>query len=81
MPTFLDIRSYLSVKGKIPFHIQDADESGAVRWYGYASTDGSWMIMEQTTASGSHRYISGTSEYATNWTGRAGLSYDYIFNI
>jgi hypothetical protein len=81
MPQFLDVRTYITAKDEKPYHITDADESGDPRYYSYCDINGSWVIMSQNASTGAHRYISGKSDYATNWTGRAGLSYDYIFNI
>jgi len=33
--------------------------------------------MKLNSEAGTARYIKGDSDYATNWTGRAGLSYGY----
>lgn len=60
----------------------DSDEnSGGTSYYGFIDTDGNWYIMKRvesgTTATVT--YTRGTSDYATNWTGRAGLSYA-VFN-
>ncbi len=62
------------------FKITDVDDSSDPKYYGYLNKEGGWIIMKETTSAGTFRYISGESDYATNWTGRAGLSYDY-FNL
>ncbi|CAN5349583.1 hypothetical protein BH10PAT1_BH10PAT1_0970 [soil metagenome] len=56
--------------------LDDADPS----YYGFINKDGSWFIQKETS-SGSYRYTKGGSGYSTNWTNRAGLSYDYFENI
>ena len=81
MPQFLDVRSYITVKGEIPYHVHEADETSDPRYYGYLATNGSWVIMKQTISSGQHRYCIGKSSFSTNWTNRASLTYDYISNL
>lgn len=81
MPSFLDVRSYITIKDSKPYHVHEADETGDPRYYGYCNIDGSWVIMEQTMSTGAHRYIFGKSAFSTSWTGKSGLSYDYIFNL
>lgn len=61
------------------FRISDVDQSGDPAYYGFVNENGNWYIMEENVANGTYRYISGTSSYTTNWTGRAGLSYDYYY--
>ncbi len=47
--------------------------------YAYAGfqhdTDGSWFIYRRTRATNVRLYASGISDYATNWTNRASLTY------
>ncbi len=60
------------------YRITDLDTSGATQYFGYTDKDNNWYIMELTSTTA--RYIKGTTDYATNWTGRAGLSYEYFYN-
>lgn len=55
--------------------ISDLDEAGTTKYYGFLDPEGNWYILQLTSTAA--RYIKGTSSYATNWTGRAGLTYDY----
>lgn len=66
--------------------IHNQDVNGVVNYYGYLSIDGSWNIMKESDfdANGTaqtYRYCVGASTYATAWTNRASLIYDYINNI
>ena len=56
----------------VEYYISDI-ATGTPAYYGYLAADGSWYIMQEN--SGAYRYIKGSSGYAANWTGRAGLSY------
>jgi hypothetical protein len=38
-------------------------------------TNGSWFIYRRTRSTGVKGYAEGLSDYATNWTGKAGLTY------
>lgn len=60
------------------YKITDLD-SGSPQYYGYADAEGAWYIMELTNTTG--RYVKGDSDYETNWTNRASLTYDYFFNV
>lgn len=60
------------------YHPSDEDESGDPRYYGFLDKDGNWYIMEHNVGNGTYRYASGSSNYSTNWTGKAGLSYNYF---
>ena len=46
-------------------------------YYGFTNKDGAWFIMKEDS-SGNYRYSKGTSGFSTNWTNRAGLTYDYF---
>jgi hypothetical protein len=58
--------------------ISDLDEAGATKYYGFLDASGNWYILQLTTTAA--RYIKGATDYATNWTNRAGLTYDY-YNV
>jgi hypothetical protein len=57
--------------------ISDLDDASSTKYYGFVSSTGEWYIMKLTTTES--RYVSGSSDYATNWTGRAGLTYQYFY--
>lgn len=61
------------------YKVADQDV-GATSYYGYINKEGEWYIIKETVAGSvtSYRYIRGASGYATNWTNRATLSYDYF---
>lgn len=53
----------------------DYDRTGTYVYIGYEHTDGRWYIYRRTLSDHTKLYASGSSDYATNWTGRAGLTY------
>ena len=53
--------------------INDLDEASSPAYYGYARSEGSWVIMKKTATE--VRYAVGGDNYATAWAGKAGLSY------
>ena len=52
------------------------DDAGAYIYFGYASSTG-YQIKRKTTATGIWMVVTGTGDYATNWTGRVGKTYVY----
>lgn len=61
------------------YNITEIDDSGADTYYGFVNKEGAWFIQKETST-GTYRYIKGSSDFATSWTGRTGLTYDY-FNV
>ncbi|MBP9716711.1 MAG: hypothetical protein KBD51_02090 [Candidatus Levybacteria bacterium] len=57
------------------YRINQLDDSSPA-YYGFTEKGGAWFIMKEDS-SGNYRYAKGTSDFSTNWTGRAALSYDY----
>ena len=58
------------------------DSSGTDPMYiGYTAKDGKWFIKQYSPSAGTMRFIKGDTAYTTNWTGKAGLVYDYFYNI
>lgn len=54
----------------------DYEKTGTYVYVGYErASDGYWFIYRRTIATNSRQEATGTSSYATNWTGRAGLTY------
>jgi hypothetical protein len=65
------------------YKISDVDADAATKYYGYLDADGNWYIMKEVTATGdqAYTYCKGSLDYATNWTGRAALTYDIFSTI
>lgn len=63
------------------YRIADVDEADDPKYYGFAAVDGSWLIMRETEVPNAFRYCRGDSDYSTNWTGRAGLTYQYLYEV
>ncbi len=61
------------------YNITEIDDSGIDVYYGFVNKDGAWFIQKELST-GAYRYSKGASDFATNWTGRTGLTYDY-FNV
>lgn len=61
------------------YKITEVDDS-TTSYYGFLDKDGKWYIMQESS-SGAYRYSKGTTNFSTNWTNRASLSYDYFHNI
>lgn len=57
------------------YRISQLDDSSPA-YYGFTEKGGAWFIMKEDS-SGNYRYVKGASDFSTNWTGRAGLTYDY----
>lgn len=53
----------------------DYDRTSTYVYLGYEHSDGRWYIYRRTLSNNTKLYASGSSAYATNWTGRAGLTY------
>lgn len=58
------------------YKISQIDDSSPA-YYGFVDKSGAWFIMKEDS-SGNYRYTKGTTAFSTNWTGRAGLTYDYF---
>ena len=61
------------------YKISQLDDSSPA-FYGFTNKDANWFIMKEDS-SGNYRYAKGTTDFPTNWTNRATLSYDYFENI
>ena len=56
--------------------LQDQELTATYAYVGYENTaDNSWYIYRRTRATNLREYATGATDYATNWTGRAGLTY------
>ena len=67
---------------RLDFEPSDEDTAGDVKYYGFVSSFGSWIIMKMDTTTPTaitYRYAAGKSAYATYWSQRAtpgAISYD-----
>ena len=80
MADYFDVRGFSQVysKNNIGHFPSDEDEASDPKYYGLLSHIGSWVIIEHNDANGTYRYKFGKADYATNWTGRAGLTYSLL---
>lgn len=62
------------------YRIADKDDDASPNYYGFLDPRGNWYILKETVSAGgdTYRYARGGSDYATNWTNRAALSYGYM---
>lgn len=60
------------------YRISQLDDSTPA-YYGFTNKDGEWFIMKEDS-SGNYEYTKGTTDFPTNWTNRASLTYDYFYN-
>lgn len=62
------------------YKISEVDDASSPAYYGFVDKTGAWFIMKEES-SGAYRYSKGSSNFSTNWTGRALLSYGYFDSI
>lgn len=62
------------------YKISQIDDTTYPYYYGYINQSGAWYIMSED-ASSNYRYAKGDSDFATNWTGRALLTYGYFDSV
>lgn len=62
------------------YGITEIDDSAIPSYYGFVNKEGAWYILREDS-SNSYRYAKGNSNFSSNWTSRAGLSYDYYHNV
>jgi hypothetical protein len=56
-------------------YVQKDTDGTTYKYYGYMKSDGGWYIKRITISTNLAEFVTGASDYSTNWTGRAGLSY------
>ena len=62
------------------YKISQIDDSSPA-YYGFIERTGKWFIMKEDSTTGAYRYAKGASSFATNWTNRAALTYDYFNTV
>lgn len=85
-PQIYDHRFVYHSRGgnNVSFEASDQDTSdGTYHYYGFLSSEGSWIIMRFEIGVGTiaYRYASGASGYTTAWTGKDALTYKYFNQI
>ncbi|MFZ2199559.1 MAG: hypothetical protein WAV40_02100 [Microgenomates group bacterium] len=61
------------------YEISQVDDSSTPSYYGFVHKTGAWYITKED-ATGAYRYAKGSADFATGWTTRVGLAYDYFDN-
>lgn len=56
------------------YSISELDDATIPAYFGFTNKDSAWYIMRED-ATGGYRYVAGTSDFSTNWTNRASLTY------
>jgi len=83
MQPFFDYKFQFHKVGKheLDFEPSDEDTTGAVKYFGFVSYSGAWIIMKMDTSTPTaitYRYAAGTTAYDTlYWSQRAELTYYY----
>ena len=69
--TIVDV---LAIEGYAPANLDNSSPA----YYGFVNADGAWYIQRATTSGNitTYEFVSGSSDYATNWGNRASLTYD-----
>ena len=62
------------------YEIAEVDDSGTDSYYGFLHQNGAWYITKESST-GAYRYTKGPSAFATAWTNRLSLTYDYFDNV
>jgi len=62
------------------YKISEIDDSSLPSYYGFVDKSGAWFIQREGSA-GDYRYTKGSSSFASNWSNRTSLSYDYFDNV
>ena len=62
------------------YKVSDVDDDASPNYFGFMDAAGAWYILKEDTTAKTYRYIAGKTDYTTNWTNRASLTYTY-FNL
>ena len=66
---------------KLYYFPTNRDESSDPRYYGFVTTDGRFYIIEDNKSNGTTKYVYGKTNYATSWTNRSSLTYNWIYEV
>lgn len=69
--------------GLAQYRVSDVDDASSVKYYGFVRANGYWYILKEDTsvAPKTYRYVQGLSNYTSQWTDRASLTYGYFNDI
>lgn len=58
-------------------------EKGTTVYLGYLTKEGFWYVLKinKSVSPNTFRYSRGSTNYTTNWTNRASLTYDYFNTV
>jgi hypothetical protein len=62
------------------YEISQVDDLNPPFYYGFVNKEGAWYIARES-ANGNFRYIKGNDDFATSWSTRTSLLYDYFNNV
>lgn len=62
------------------YGITQIDDQSSPAYYGFVNKEGEWYITQEDS-SGSYRYARGGSDFQSNWSNRATLSYNYFNSV
>jgi len=62
----------------IKYRASDTDDANDTKYYGFLATNGDWYILCEDSVAKTYRYARNRGGYPDAWTGRAGLTYDYL---
>lgn len=62
------------------YEISEVDDSATPAYYGFVNKDGGWYIAKEGTG-GDYRYYRDSGNFATGWSTRVSLVYDYFNNV
>lgn len=57
------------------------DDTISPIYMGYVTPEGYWYIKKMDTAARTSRYATGLTDYATNFSNRASLTYYYLYEV
>ena len=66
---------------KVFYFASDIDKASDPKYYGFVDARGTWFIIRENQSLGQFRYTKGKTDYTTNWTGRADLTYGYLYEV
>jgi hypothetical protein len=74
-------KSFRTGHDSVFYFASDLDKTSDPKYYGFIDYRGTWFIIRENQALGQFRYAKGKTDYTTNWTNRAALTYGYIYEV
>jgi hypothetical protein len=63
------------------YRINDLDESGATKYYGFTDRYGNWYILQMTDTTARYARGDSNTNYTQAWANRTSLSYNYYHEV